>query len=207
MVPQKSTKLKRDKTEFLFFHKPHDTRHHQQYVESRLSCAIGRLRGINRLLPDYLFTTLRKAYIIPTYDYCLDNWATVPESDVSRLQKKIDCLIIGHFSPSIIRKMYKDKAKRSVIDIGKIDINPLLIRCNILTINERIIWTLIKNIHSCLVSPISSISTIYKFSENQRTSRTFPLLAVERSNSLTLQKSVEFRGFQAWNSLMKDWNL
>ena len=38
-------------------------------------------------------------------------------------------------------------------------------------------------------------------------SRTFPLLKVESSNSLTLRKSVKFRGIQAWNSLPKEWTL
>jgi hypothetical protein len=184
-------------------------RPHYQHVESKMSCAIGRIRGINRLLTDDVFITLIKAYVIPIYDYCLDIWAVLPDSDMTLLQRKIDRLIISHFLPSIVRKLSRKKNNLNNLDLSKknIDMNPYLIRCNILSVSERVIWTLVKNIHACLVSPIASINTIYQFSENQRTSRTFPLLKVEHSNSKTLRNSLKFRGIQAWNAMPKEWNL
>ena len=54
---------------------------------------------------------------------------------------------------------------------------------------------------------MDSINTIYKLSDNLHSSRTFPLLTVESSNSITLRKSIKFRATKAWNSLPKEWNL
>ena len=192
-------------------------RDHLHYVESKLSSGIGRLRGINRLVPDEVFITLVKAYIIPIYDYCLDIWAVATDNELSIIQNKIDRLLIGHFLPSIVRKS-KRNSKRNTgrhdnlnntsinfQDFSKIDVTPLLTRCHLLTIQERIFWTLVKNVRSCIMSPVESISNIYNFSDNNYTSRTFPLLKVEASNSITLRKSIKFRAIKAWNTLPKNW--
>ena len=148
-----------------------------------------------------------KAYIIPIYDYCLDIWAVATDNELTKLQKKIDRLLIGHFLPSIVRKYNKNKiTQNGLLDVCKIDVNPILNRCHMLTISERLVWTLVKNVRSCIVSPVDIINSIYKLLDNQRTSRTFPLLSVESSNSITLRKSIKFRAIRAWNSLPKEWN-
>ena len=137
----------------------------------------------------------------------MDIWAVVSDNELSQLQKKIDRLLINHFYPSIVRKFNRNrKTTNNSVDISKLIVNPILSRWHLLTIRERLFWTLVKNVRSCIISPVESMNKFYKFSDNHLSSRTFPLLIVESSNSLTLRKSIKFRAIKSWNSLPKEWD-
>ena len=68
-------------------------------------------------------------------------------------------------------------------------------------------WTLLKNTFASLTSPVPEIASFYCKSSNTRTSRSLPLLQVDRSISESFRTSVKSRSVRLWNSLPKDWSI
>jgi lipopolysaccharide export LptBFGC system permease protein LptF len=97
------------------------------------------------------------------------------------------------------------KGKYSIKKV--LDMDTLLRECNMLSINERVDWTRLKNVIKFKLSTVPKLNSFYLFSSNTRCSRTLPLITIESCNSETLRKSVKFKSSHVWNTLPKDWDI
>jgi len=61
-----------------------------------------------------------------------------------------------------------------------------------------------KNAHRFMTSQIPSLQSMFSYSTNSRSSRSMPLLNIERHQSETFKKSVHYRTVTSWNDLPKD---
>jgi len=95
---------------------------------------------------------------------------------------------------SVFRRYKKDLA-----------VPPLLKQLKILTIQERLEWTCLKNAFRCVKYP--DFDVLYFYEPSPRASRTFPLLQVPSGRTKFIGRSVKFRTIQLWNVLPKSWNL
>jgi exonuclease III len=233
------------KTEFMLFHKAHDTKlgtipplilngntikrvlqfkylgiildphlsfqAHYERVDSRLGSAISRLQSVKRCVSPFVMEILIKAYILPIYDYCIDIWCSQTDRQLNTLQSKIDKLIFSSFFPSLFKKVkrYSHKASFNLYFESLSNQSSLLQKLNILSVKERVQWSLLKNTFQILFAenPLESMLGFFTLSSNSRTSRTFPLLKVEAFKSETFKRSVKFRATSFWNSLPKTWDI
>lgn len=186
---------------------------HFRIIQSKLACILGRIRRVSKFLPLDVFKIVFKAYVIPTYDYCIDVWATKSHNELCKAQAAINRFLFAVYQPSLYRKArkrFKKEAKESSRQVYSkqklMEVNSFLEQLNILTIPERADWTRAKNVLKFVKSQVPSLSSVYEFSQ-RASSMTFPRLQVSRSNSESIRKSVKFKSIASWNSLPKTWNL
>jgi hypothetical protein len=223
------------KTEWMFFHKNHDTKFglvpevmlndkiikrvdkfrylgvildptmtfktHFNSVESRLNSAIYKLRSIKRYVPELVMKILFNAYVLPIYDYCIEIWCVQTKLELSTLQSKIYHFLLSYLYPTLGKK-FKKAPKTHLLHSETM--HSLLSRFNLLTVHERMNWTLLKNAHKYFTSDIPGLQSLFNFSTNTRSSRSMPLLQVERHSSESFKRSVHYRTVSLWNELPKD---
>ena len=173
-------------------------------VCSRVVSAISKLHSVKRLVPKLVMRIMVNAYILPIYDYCINIWCVQSDRELEYLQTRIYRFLLSVELPSIDRKLTRGKP----IDASQVQIklfaNQMLLEYDLLTIKERLTWTLIKNAASYLSSPIPELNTLFTLSSNTRTSRMMPLLVIHRHSSETFKRSTHYRTVDAWNRLPKD---
>lgn len=238
-----------EKTEFMWFHKAHDTKFglvprlllngleiarvfkfkylglildpslsfkiHFARVKSKVSSCIGKLYGVRKFLPLKVNQMLVNAYVQSAYDYCIDIWCVQSRLELMPLQNIVNRYLYSSVYKALFRKMSRQmrfrrsrrRRKLNYFSFNQLDMNDLMCNFNLLTVEERSSWTRAKNILSFLKSPVEEFRSVFKFSENARTSRTLPLLQIEGCNSETFRKSVKFKSCKLWNSLPKDMNI
>ena len=178
------------KTEFMFFHKAHDTkidhvpsvllnglpitrvysfkylgiildpnlsfRSHFPKIKSQVCTAISMLQRIKRQVNFTAMKVLINAYLLSSYDYCIDIWCILPQSEMISIQSKIHNFIKSYMFPSAYKRDRKLQKSRKFIHSRVPDNteNLILKKFSFLTIKERLTWTLLKNTFQFMRSPV-----------------------------------------------------
>ena len=185
---------------------------HFNLVKKRLSSVVGRMKCISKYLPPRAFSILFKAFVIPTYDYGLDIWGVQSHLEMAKLQNPINNLLLSAFHPSLSRKLRRSFLKGNKTTRAKIfksyksnlEVTPLLLQLNILTVPERLQWVCLKTIYKSITSLSLGLTQFYQ--RSPRASRSFPLLVVPAGRTKFVRNSVVCRSIALWNDLPKSWN-
>lgn len=174
-------------------------RSHFSHVINKCSSAAAKIESLKRFLCPKTFKIFVSAFVISISDYCLTVWGTFSETDARSIQIIIDRLLYRFFSHKNDRSHFTQSS------------NVLLSRSyfGFLNIQQRTQYFLIKIIAKLVYSfecP-PEYTDWFMFSQNQRNSRTLPLLQVPRSASSAFFRSFRWRGVKAWNSLPKTWDI
>jgi len=192
-------------------------------IESKVYSAIGGIRKLKKLINIRVLSTLINSYIISITDFCLPIWGWSAQNDLDRIQNKINNLLITFFHPSLEKFHYKKQwAKISKLPPSEqktfklschrlhknINMNDLLERCNLLTLNERLI-----------IASATAIFKSIKFENDVIELKDFFELSSERntqvrtrsctSNGISLptfrlsqtKKSIRYSSIKFWNEL------
>ncbi len=185
---------------------------HYDMVDSKLSSCLGKLYGIRKYLSVKVNRILVNAYVLSSYDYCIHIWAVQPKRYLQMLQDKINRYLYSSLYTSLFRKMrrklkYKSRNNRKLLYYSRaqLDMNSLLVKFKILTVEERYAWTCGKYVLAFLKSSELDFNQFFQLSLNTRSSRSMPLLQIDSCNSETFRKSVKFRSCKIWNALPKNW--
>ncbi len=79
-------------------------RDHFEQVQKKVSSNIGFMYGIKRYLTDKVMTKLLNCHVHTIIDYGITIWATLPDSQLLRLQRKIDQYLVNFYLPIIAKK-------------------------------------------------------------------------------------------------------
>jgi len=180
------------KTEFMLFHKSHDTKVgsvpplmlngkeikrvyqfrylgvvldpnlsfqiHLNSVNAKVSSAIFKLNCVKRYVPELEMKIIFNAYILSIYDYCIEIWCVQSKTELETLQSKIYRFLLSYIFP-VISKKYKKLPSFLILHRNHgLNTHTLLQRFNLLSVHERMTWTIMKNAHSYLSSPVPGLN-------------------------------------------------
>jgi hypothetical protein len=190
---------------------------HLSHVIAKLSSAIGRINLIKKFLNDQIFIILLNCFVMSIVDYILPVWGHSVSSKLIVLQRKIDSLIKTYFYPSL-GKLYTKKYwslvnnklntntndHKNIVKLSKsIDINVLLEKCNILTINERLNYYSIITVYKTLKykSVVPKMNDIFNLEKSRGTNQLLPVPSFVGSIS---KNSVHYQSVDLWNHLPRN---
>jgi len=83
------------------------------------------------------------AYVLSIYDYCIEVWCVHSIAELNILQSKVYRFLFSYINPTLSIK-YK-KSPRSMALHSSQNMHFLLLLFNLLSIHDRMIWTILKN--------------------------------------------------------------
>src|SRR5437016_10774476 len=98
-----------------------------------------------------MFILLLNSYVLSNIDYGLSTWAVHGKSKMDSLQRKLDKLITSFFSSNQNTKLIKKSSRSNKLSDDKL--YELYETCNIHTIEERMEYYLLLEIHKTMFSP------------------------------------------------------
>jgi hypothetical protein len=184
---------------------------HYDYINNKISTAIGALHHILRLLSLQVFIQLLNSFVLSHLDYGVEVWGCIQVSKISSFQKKLDSILKSFFYPRLSKlytkkfwcsKFIDSKSRLKLLRFSRsIIMTDLYEKCTLLTISERInYFTLMTTFKFFRLKEIfSNIITHFNFStRNDETS--LNLLTLARKYEL-FKNSFVYRSTELWNSL------
>ncbi|CAL8083679.1 unnamed protein product [Orchesella dallaii] len=164
---------------------------HEKIVEAKVCGAISKLYTIKRMLPTKIVKTVLSAYVISIVEFVINIWA-VRDTGLESIQKKINAFILAYFLPSLSKKRAKSK-------LNQVDINPFLVKLDLLTVYELRILNLLKFVfkkrHSILFSGF--------FNNKNRSKRELDRLNVVGHRTALYKQSLKWTATTVWNQYYK----
>ena len=184
-------------------------------VESKVALAVGRVDRLKRQLTTKTFLQLLNSYILSNIDFCVSVWAVHTPSHFISCQNRINKLIRSFFHPKtakckfqrlIINSKYKD-----IINAYTKDITELWELCNMHSINERINYYLLIEVHRTLFKMnnpafkewhIPIMKDWFKIKVKSRSDRYENMLEIVTHSTQTYKKSFRSRAIDLWNKMI-----
>ena len=165
-------------------------------VQNKISHRLSYLQGIKRYLNAHVMIIMLNAYVNSVIDYGLDIWAVQSKAQLSQIQGRIDRFIVSFFLPGLVRrsKLCYNSLKSSI------NIHELWLKCNFLSVSERINYVILKNMYDCYRSEELCFS-------QRSLDKNMPLVVVPSFQSQIFKNSIVFRGASLWNTLPANWIL
>jgi len=164
---------------------------HFLHVESKISTTVAKIHSIKRLVPTKVFVLLVKSLVISHIDFCLSTWGCQIEAHLSRLQKRVDKLLLSSFFPA------RSRAKSSSLTTP---VSPLLLKYNFFTVPELYTLSLLKSVAKVIYVGSNVVDLNDWFHVSPRNTRFLPLLVVPSKLSRCSNNSPQLRAITKWNN-------
>ncbi len=132
-------------------------------VEAKVNSAIYKLQSVKRYVPELAMKIMFNAYVLPIYNYCIEVWCVMSTHDLDHLQSKINRFLFSYMFPSLQKKYTRRPRSMALHSSNANNMHHLLLRFNLLTVHERMIWTLLRNVYSFMSSSITILKYMFTF--------------------------------------------
>ncbi|CAL8132712.1 unnamed protein product [Orchesella dallaii] len=165
---------------------------HYKHVECKMNIALGKMYSLRRFFNEDIVKTFISCYVVSIPDYCLSLWSVQKDSQLEKLQVKINRFLVTYFLNSNEKKVGRkwDCASDSMGDV--------FAKINLLTIVERRKLALLSFVPKC--KKIDSMVDWFSPSDLRRSSEyEITSLKVTRASSSCYQRSIKWSATLNWN--------
>jgi len=142
---------------------------------ARMNSATYKLQTVKIHVSEYVMGILFNAYVLSIYDYCIEVWCVHSLVELNILQSKVYRFLFSYINPTLSRKYKKSPRSMALHSIHGQNMHSLL-RFNLLSIHDRMIWTILKNEYGYRHTIIPGLKSMFAFSSNTRSTRSMPLV-------------------------------
>jgi len=152
---------------------------HFASVKSRLSSSIGKVQSVKRYVAESTMNIMFNAYVFSIYDYCMEVWCVQPDTELIRIQSKINRFLLCYTYPTFFKKYKRAPTSHSLHSCQVFNLNQVLLKFNMLSVCERLNWILLKNALCYLISTVPGLDTFFSLtSKSYNPSNHFTVLGV-----------------------------
>jgi len=193
---------------------------HLNKVNSKVSLSIGRVNAMKRKLNQKAFNQLINAYVLSNIDFCLSVWAVHTSHDYVSMQKKINRLIRIFFNPRTSKRkharIFINSKYKDIVNSYTSEITELWEYCNMHSIEERIQFYILQEVHKTMYIQSSHVLKDYKIpamdnwfliKTQERSYRHTGVLEIKEHSSQIYKKSFVYRAINHWNKMIRDGNI
>lgn len=184
---------------------------HYDHVINKISSALGCINTIRKYITEQMFVIIINAFVLSIIDYGLQIWGCISTTKLNALQNKINNAIKVFFYPNLSKLHSKqlwssndpqsNKTKANLRKLNRnIDMNNLLEKCNMLSIEERYHYYMLLEVSKIMKNDFKINSLKVMFSMQDGNNSLGQRLKTYLCSS-TSQKSFRYRATKAWNEL------